>query len=83
MTDNDDPIPRYAQLDVWCALGGDYASFDHWRFHEDDRRTFADAWAQLCAAIKGDVAGLMADTNPPAGSILDLLVAAPTTKENP
>ncbi len=68
------PIPDYALLDVWCALGGDYTGFNHWRFIEDPRRTMADAWAQLMAAVRGDIAGLMEDTNPPAGSIIDLIV---------
>lgn len=65
----DDPIPRYAQLDVWLALGGDGQAFERWR----DERGFADAWAQLMAAVKGDVVGLLADTNPPAGALLDLV----------
>lgn len=68
-----DPIPRYAQLDVWMALGGDPGVFETWR----DRRTFADAWAQLLRAVAGDLVTLCADTNPPAEELL-ALVAVPS-----
>lgn len=45
-----DPIPRYAQLDVFTALfGTDRANeFDGWR----DDRTFADAWARLMGGVR-------------------------------
>ena len=46
--ERDDPIPRYAQLDVWMALGGGAVAFERWR----DGRTFADAWSELIAAVR-------------------------------
>lgn len=67
-----DPVPRFAQLDVWMALGGDPLDFERWRDHP--RRSFGDAWAQLMAAVQGDVIGLLRDTNPPAGELVDLLM---------
>lgn len=70
-------IDRIHMLDVWVALGGDLHGFETWV--DDSRRTPADAWAQLMAAIRGDVRGLMADTNPPAGDLLLELVEARTS----
>ncbi len=64
------PVPRFAMLDVWVALGGDSIVFEEWI--DDHRRTPADAWAQLLAAIEGDAESLAEDTNPPAGELLDL-----------
>lgn len=64
-----DSIPRYAMLDVWSALGGDSDTFDAWM--ADPKRTPADAWAQLLAAIRGDV--MAGDTNPYPGAILQLV----------
>jgi len=45
-----DPIPRYAQLDVWMALyGADFSSaFEEWR----DRHSFAEAWARLVGGVR-------------------------------
>lgn len=57
-------------LDVWVALGGNGPDFETWM--DEPRRTNADAWAQLMAAVRGDWPGLFADTNPPAGQLLDL-----------
>lgn len=67
------PTPLYHFLDIWLALGGDPGAFDRWI--GEPRRTPADAWSQLLCAIRGDVATLMADTNPPAGDELLALVA--------
>jgi len=69
------PIPEYALLDVWMALGGESEAFTHWRFNEDRRRTMADSWAQLMAAVRGDWT-MEGDTNPPPGSLLLLAPAA-------
>lgn len=57
-------IPREAMLDVWIQLGCPSLLFDS--FMDDPRRTPADAWAQLLAAISGNVNALCRDTNPPA-----------------
>ncbi len=62
--------PWYLAQDVWMALGGDSNAFDAWAHHEDDRRTWGDAWAQIVAAVEGS--RMEGDTNPPPGSILDL-----------
>mgnify|MGYP007079496396 CR=1 FL=1 len=58
-------------LEIWLALDGDAEDFEEWIDHP--RRTPADAWAQLLAAISGS-ASLVLDTNPPAGKLLDLPV---------
>lgn len=62
-------IPLEAMLDVWVALGGDPTDFDTWM--ADPKRTPADAWAQLLAAVRGDV--MAGDTNPYPGLILSLV----------
>lgn len=67
------PTPRYHFLDIWMALGGDPLVFDAWIEHP--KRTPADAWHQLLGAIRGDLPGLLADTNPPAGELVDVLLA--------
>ncbi|MDV6300213.1 hypothetical protein R3P82_13990 [Dietzia maris] len=41
-------IPAYAMLDVWGALGRDSIHFDDWY----DERGYADAWAELAAAVR-------------------------------
>ncbi len=64
-------IPRYALLELWQALGGDWQTFEEWM--AEPRRTEADAWSQLLGAVRGSVASLFADTNPPAGQLLDLV----------
>ncbi len=64
----DGPIPRYALLDVWVALGGEGARFEKWA----DSRSIADGWAQLMAAAAGRWPDLFEDTNPSAGELLDL-----------
>lgn len=66
---------RMAYLDVWRALGGTTESFVEWA-RSDERRQWSDAWRQLMAAVRGDIAGLLADTNPPAGDLLLELVKA-------
>jgi len=64
-------IPRYAMLDIWMALGGKSTVFEQWI--DEPKRTPADAWAQLVGAVRGDVVGLLEDTNPPAGELLALV----------
>jgi len=67
---NESPgIPRYAMLDLWMALGGDSEVFEAWM--ADPKRTPADAWAQLLAAVRGDT--MPGDTNPYPGAILQLV----------
>jgi hypothetical protein len=56
-------------LDVWMALGGDPATFEEWM--DNPKRTPADAWAQLLAAIRGDL--MNGDHNPEPGLILKLV----------
>lgn len=63
---------RSAMLDVWLNLGGVGPAFE--RMMTEDRRTDADTWAQLMAMIREDVAGLMADTNPPCGPEFEALI---------
>lgn len=62
---------RGMMLDIWLSLDGDGEEFEAWI--DDPRRTFADAWAQLMAAINGS-GSLVLDTNPPAGELLNLPV---------
>lgn len=68
-------VPLIAHLDVWLALGGTPIDFDAWM--ADPKRTPADAWAQLLAAIRGD--DMSGDTNPAPGLILDLVTTANTS----
>lgn len=63
-------VDRIGMLDVWMALGGDPLAFDDWI--DEPRRTPADAWAQLIAAVGHNIKALERDTNPPAGALLDL-----------
>lgn len=44
----DDPIPRYAQLDVWMALGDYSEGYESIR----ERLGFAETWAQLMAEVR-------------------------------
>ena len=60
-------VERLAMLQVWMALGGESQPFERWM----ENRTLVDAWHQLLAAISGDIAGLIEDSNPPAGELLD------------
>lgn len=48
--EQDDPIPRYAQLDIWMALyGADFSfEFEEWR----NRHSFAEAWARLVGGVR-------------------------------
>ncbi|MCT2299768.1 hypothetical protein M3G04_02435 [Dietzia cinnamea] len=41
-------IPAYAMLDIWMALGRDSIHFDDWY----DEHGYADAWAELTAAVR-------------------------------
>jgi hypothetical protein len=59
-------------LDVWMALGGEPAAF--YRMWDEDRRTPADTWAQLMAAVGQRLGSLAADTNPPIGPEFDRLI---------
>lgn len=65
------PIPRYAMLDVWMALGGEPAAFE--RMCDEPRRTPADTWAQLIAMIRNPLS-VLADTNPPPGPEFSALI---------
>lgn len=65
---------RLAMLDVWLALGGHVSAFEAWM--AEPKRTAADAWAELMAAVRGDIAVLLEGTNPPAGDELLALVQA-------
>ena len=51
-TSKDDPIPMYAQLDIWSALHTpedvDPAEYDAFRAEHG----FSDTWAELCAAVR-------------------------------
>lgn len=67
-------------LDIWTALGGDAGTFHAW-LRDDERRTPADSWAQLMAAVAGDRRLLEADTNPPAGLLLDLVPEARSNRD--
>jgi hypothetical protein len=65
-------LDRIYMLDVWVALGGDFLSFELWM--DDPNRTPADAWAQLLAAIRGDL--MAGDHNPGPGDELLALIEA-------
>jgi hypothetical protein len=49
---HDDPIPMYAQLDIWAALHNpedvNPAEYDAFRAEHG----YADTWAELCAAVR-------------------------------
>ncbi len=66
------PTPAYAMLDVWMALGGDPLAFD--RMWAEPRRTPADTWAQLMALIRGNLASMLKDSNPPIGPEFERLL---------
>ena len=59
---------RYELLDLWMALRCDPREFDAWL--DQSKMTRADAWAQLLAAVGGNVNSLCRDTNPPAHPLL-------------
>lgn len=59
----DFPIPTYAMLDVWLALGGNMSGWMKWL--DEPRRGPADAWSQLLAWVRRTPPN--EDTNPPAG----------------
>lgn len=46
--EGDDPIPRYAQLDIWMALGYDPNDYTTHR----EAAGFDATWAVLCAAVR-------------------------------
>ena len=56
-------------LDIWLALGGDSRVFEEWI--DEPTRYPSDAWAQLLAAIRGDL--MNDDTNPPPGALRELV----------
>jgi len=51
---DDDPIPRYAQLDVWMALFGADRSQEYEAFR--DEHGFAETWALLCHDVRAQAA---------------------------
>lgn len=63
-------VPLVGMLDVWMALGGEPIAFDRWM--AEPKRTPADAWAQLLAAIRGDL--MVGDHNPGPGDELLALI---------
>lgn len=63
-------VPRHALLDVWMSLGGGSQVFEDWM--SEPKRTPADAWAQLMAAIRGDL--MTGDHNPEPGDALLALI---------
>lgn len=54
-TNGDDPIPRYAQLDLWMALYGSGRSEEYGPFR--DQHGFAETWARLCDEVRTARAG--------------------------
>ena len=54
---HDDPIPMYAQLDIWAALHNpedvNPAEYDAFRAEYG----YADTWAELCAAVRAVARG--------------------------
>jgi hypothetical protein len=62
-------VQPYMCLDLWMALGGDPRVFDLWMAHP--KRTIADAWSELLAAVRGDL--MLEDHNPPLGELLELV----------
>lgn len=46
----DDPIPRYAQLDVWMALFGSRVSQEYEEFR--DEHGYADTWSWLLQQVR-------------------------------
>jgi len=46
----DDPIPRYAQCDIWMAIYGNDSSSDYEAYRTE--HGFADTWAFLCAQVR-------------------------------
>jgi hypothetical protein len=67
-----DRVPAvHLLLDIWQALGGDSEAFHPWWAADP---SFPDRWAQIVAAVAGNISGLAADTNPPAGALLDIAI---------
>lgn len=44
------PIPRYAMLDIWCALFGADHPEEFERFA--DQWGYAETWAWLCSGVR-------------------------------
>ena len=65
------PSVHLLLLDIWQALGGDSEAFHPWWAADP---SFPDRWAQIVAAVAGDISGLAADSNPPAGALLDIAI---------
>lgn len=65
-------VPVHLLLDVWQAMGGDGEAFHAWWAADP---SFPDRWSQIVAAVGGNISGLTADSNPPAGALLDLAIA--------
>lgn len=67
-----DRVPSvHLLLDIWQALGGDSEAFHPWWAADP---SFPDRWSQIVAAVAGNISGLAADTNPPAGALLDIAI---------
>ena len=49
-----DPIPRYAQLDIFLALNSSARSEEYTPFRE--QHGFAETWARLCSSVRDQVA---------------------------
>lgn len=67
-----DGPPVHLLLDLWQAIGGDSEDFHPWWAADP---SFPDRWSQMVAAINGNISDLTADSNPPAGKLLDLAIS--------
>lgn len=63
--------PVHLLLDIWQALGGDSEAFHPWWAADP---SFPDRWAQIVSAVAGNISDLAADSNPPAGALLDIAI---------
>lgn len=63
--------PVHLLLDIWQALGGDSEAFHPWWAADP---SFPDRWSQIVAAVAGNISDLAADSNPPAGALLDIAI---------
>ena len=73
--------PVHLLLDIWQALGGDSEAFHPWWAADP---SFPDRWAQIVAAVAGNISDLAADSNPPAGALLDIAIQfAAADREEP
>jgi hypothetical protein len=63
-----DPYDTLHMLDAFLAIGGTWTEWTEW----SEGRDFADGWPQVIAAVAGQLDSLRADSNPPAGVVLDI-----------